>query len=120
MIRQRVKRQSGASRDRGRTNVETIFAPGSAEVDLPAWVKDYDTFRRWMHSARFPDEGKICFINGWVWGDPQMEEYYSHNRVRTEICTVLHTLMKQTKFGQFVSEGMRYGHRETELSTEPD
>jgi Uma2 family endonuclease len=28
--------------------------------------------------------------------------------------------MKQTKFGQFVSEGMRYGHLETDLSTEPD
>jgi Uma2 family endonuclease len=28
--------------------------------------------------------------------------------------------MKATKFGEFVSEGMRYGHRESELSTEPD
>ncbi len=39
-----------------------------------------------MHSAAFPEEGKICFINGKVWVDLSMEEYYSHNRVRTEIC----------------------------------
>lgn len=100
--------------------METIYAPGSAEVDMPAWVKDYDTFRRWMHSAKFPDEGKICFINGQVWADPQMEEFSSHNVVRAEIGAVLHILVKEMKFGRYVPEGMRYGHRETELSTEPD
>lgn len=100
--------------------MDTIFAPGSAEVVMPAWVTDYDTFRRWMHSAKFPDEGKICFINGQVWVDPLMEEFFSHNAVRCEIGRVLANLMKETKFGRFVPEGMRYGHRETELSTEPD
>lgn len=100
--------------------METIFAPGSAEVEMPAWVKDYDTFHRWMHSAKFPEEGKICFINGQVWVDPQREEFSSHNVVRCELGRVLANLMKETKFGRFVPEGMRYGHRETELSTEPD
>jgi Uma2 family endonuclease len=121
IIRPDQKRDPGRGWDRkARKNVERIFAVGAQQVDLPAWVEDYASFRRWLHSATFPDEGKICFINGKVWVDLSMEEYCSHNRVRTEICTVLHTLMKQTKFGQFVSEGMRYGHIETELSTEPD
>lgn len=97
-----------------------IFASGAEQVAVPAWVRDYESFHRWMHSAAFPEEGKICFINGKVWVDLSMEEFYSHNRVRTEIGAVLHILMKQTKFGQFVSEGMRYGHLATELSTEPD
>lgn len=100
--------------------METIFAPGSDQIEMPAWVKDYDSFRRWMHSAKFPDEGKICFINGQVWVDPLMEEFFSHNAVRCEIGRVLANLMKETKFGRFVPEGTRYGHRETELSTEPD
>jgi Uma2 family endonuclease len=103
-----------------RTSVETIFAVGAQKVDMPAWVKDYESFRRWMHSAAFPVEGTICFINGKVWVDLSMEEFYSHNAVRTEVGRVLANLMKETQFGKFVSEGMRYGHRETELSTEPD
>jgi Uma2 family endonuclease len=89
-------------------------------VIVPAWVKDFESFRRWMHSAVFPDEGKICFINGKVWVDLSMEEHLSHSRVRTEIGRVLANLMKETKFGEFITEGMRYSHLETQLCTEPD
>lgn len=100
--------------------METIFASGSDQVIVPAWVKDYESFHRWMHSTAFPDEGKICFINGKVWVDLSMENYASHNIVREEIGRVLGNLMKETKFGRFVPAGMRYGNRETQLSTEPD
>jgi Uma2 family endonuclease len=100
--------------------VDTIFAVGSDRVEMPAWVVDYESFHRWMHSAAFPDEGKILFINGKVWVDPLMEEFSSHNVLRAELGRALANLMKETKFGRFVPEGMRYGHRETELSTEPD
>ena len=98
----------------------TIFAVGSRTVDVPAWVRDYESFRRWMHSAAFPEEGKVCFINGKVWVDLSMEEFSSHNIVRAELGRVLANLMKETRFGRFVPEGMRYGHLGTELATEPD
>jgi Uma2 family endonuclease len=101
-------------------NVETIIASGAGQVTVPAWVRDYESFRRWLHSGEFPEEGKVCFINGKVWVDLSMEHFSSHNALRTEIGAVLHFLLKQTKFGRFVSEGMRYGHLSTELSTEPD
>lgn len=100
--------------------MDTIFAVGSDRVEMPPWVVDYESFHRWMHSAAFPDEGKILFINGKVWVDPIMEEFSSHNVLRAELGRSLANLMKQTKFGRFVPEEMRYGHRETELSTEPD
>jgi len=100
--------------------VDTIFAVGSDRVEMPPWVVDYESFHRWMHSVAFPDEGKILFINGKVWVDPIMEEFSSHNVLRAELGRSLANLMKQTKFGRFVPEEMRYGHRETELSTEPD
>ncbi|MBM3980205.1 MAG: Uma2 family endonuclease [Planctomycetes bacterium] len=100
--------------------MDTIFAVGSDRVEMPPWVVDYESFHRWMHSVAFPDEGKILFINGKVWVDPIMEEFSSHNVLRAELGRSLANLMKQTKFGRFVPEEMRYGHRETELSTEPD
>ncbi len=100
--------------------MEAIYAVGSDRVAMPVWVTDYESFRRWLHSAAFPQEGKVCFINGRVWVDLSMEEFSSHNVLRAEIGAVLHVLVKQTKFGRFVPEGMRYGHLGTELSTEPD
>ena len=64
--------------------------------------------------------GKVCFINGKVWVDLSMEEFFSHGQVRTEIGRVLANLMKQTKFGRFAPEGTRYSHIGANLSTEPD
>lgn len=100
--------------------MDTLFAAGSDRIEMPAWVRDYESFRRWIHSAACPDDAKVCFIHGKVWVDPDMEEFFSHNVVRTELNRVLANLMRQTKFGRFVSEGMTYSHLETELTTEPD
>jgi Uma2 family endonuclease len=101
-------------------DVDAVFSVGSKHVAMPAWVADYASFRRWAHSEEFPDRGKISFINGKVWVDLSMEDFPSHNAVKAEIGAVLHMLLKQTKFGRYVPDGMRYSHTETELSTEPD
>jgi Uma2 family endonuclease len=103
-----------------RLTVSTIIVDYGNQIDIPGWVSDFESFRRWLQSPHFPVKGKICFINNDIWVDLSMEELFSHNLVRTEISRVLATLMKQTKYGQFVSEGMRYSHLESNLSTEPD
>lgn len=100
--------------------METVFVAGSDQVDVPAWIVDFESFRRWLHSEEFPETGKICFINDKVWVDLSMEEFFSHGQARTEIGAVLHRLVKETKFGRFAPEGTRYSHLETQLSTEPD
>ncbi|VTR91827.1 Putative uncharacterized protein OS=Mucilaginibacter paludis DSM 18603 GN=Mucpa_3906 PE=4 SV=1: Uma2 [Gemmata massiliana] len=100
--------------------MEVALAIGGRKVVVPAWVTEFESFRRWSHSAEFPEEGRVCFINEKVWMDLSMEEFSSHNVVRTELGRVLANLMKETKFGRFVSEGMRFGHLGTQLSTEPD
>jgi len=100
--------------------VETVFVTGSRQIDIPASVVDFESFRDWLHSGDFPEQGKVCFINGKVWVDLSMEEFFAHGQVRTEIRRVLANMMKETKFGRFAPEGTRYSHRETNLSTEPD
>jgi Uma2 family endonuclease len=100
--------------------VETIFVVSGSKVDKPAWVVDFNSFRRWLHSEDFPDEGRICFINGKVWVDLSTERFFDHGQVKTEITRVLATLMKQTRFGRFAPDGTRYSHLESRLSTEPD
>jgi Uma2 family endonuclease len=100
--------------------VNKIFIAHGDQIAIPAWVEDFDSFRRWLHLAEFPEKGKICFINNAVWVDLSMEEFFAHNQVRAEITRVLANLMKETKYGRFAPEGMRYSHLETNLSTEPD
>jgi len=100
--------------------VEAIVVVGENQVDIPAWVADFPSFRRWLDSEDFPEQGKVCFINSRVWVDLSMEEFFEHGQVRTEIGAVLHRLVKDAKFGRFAPEGTRYVHPETELSTEPD
>lgn len=100
--------------------METILAWGAAQVIVPAWVADSAAFRRWLHSGEFPEDGKVCFIDGKVWVDLSMEDFSTHNVLRAEFGRALATLMKETKFGRFVPEGMRFGHLGSELSTEPD
>lgn len=100
--------------------METVFVVWRSQIDMPAWVVDFDSFRRWLQSGEFPEEGKICFINDKVWVDLSMEEFIDHGQVRAEIGAVLHMLMKQTRFGRFAPESTRYSHLESQLSTEPD
>jgi Uma2 family endonuclease len=104
----------------GAHRVETIVVTGDEQVDIPAWVVGFPSFRRWLHSGEFPERGKICFINGKVWVDLSMEEFFDHGQVRFEIGRVLGNLFKKTRFGRFAPEGTRYSHLPTNLSTEPD
>jgi Uma2 family endonuclease len=100
--------------------VDNVFVVGDVQVAVPTLVVDFASFRRWLDSEDFPEEGKVCFIDSRVWVDLSMEEFFEHGQVRTEIGRVLANLMKETKFGRFAPEGTRYAHPETELSTEPD
>ncbi len=100
--------------------MESVFVAGPDRIDIPAWVVDFTSFRRWLDSEEFPEQGKVCFIDSKVWVDLSMEEFFEHGQVRTEIGRVLANIMKETKFGRFAPEGTRYVHPETELSTEPD
>jgi Uma2 family endonuclease len=100
--------------------VKSVFVSEADQVDIPGWVHDFDSFRRWLHSGTFPERGRICFINGTVWVDLSTERFFVHGQVKAEISAVLHLLVKQSRFGRFAPDGTRYSHLETELSTEPD
>ena len=100
--------------------INTIVVVRGDQIDIPARVVDFESFRRWLHSREFPEKAKICYINDSIWVDLSTEEFFEHGQVRAEIGAVLHTLLKQSKFGRFAPEGTRYSHLETNLSTEPD
>jgi len=52
----------------------------SQTIRIPAWVTEFDSFRRWARSDEFPDHGRICFPDGEVWVDMSKEQIVSHNQ----------------------------------------
>src|SRR5271156_3465010 len=85
-------------------------------VQIPAWVHDLVSFRRWYHSGDFPESGRICYLKGEVWVDMSMEQVFSHNQVKGEYNIVLGTLAKKSKLGRFFPDGIRITNVEADLS----
>src|SRR6266851_10447976 len=69
------------------------------QVEIPPWVLDHASFRRWAKSQGFPEHVSISFINGELWVDMSMEKLV-HNRAKTKTGSVLTEL--------FDEEGVRY------------
>jgi len=98
--------------------MSTIGIPD--KISIPAWVVDLGSFRRWACSDEFPEAGGISFLDGEIWADLEMEQLFSHNRVKTEIGFRLSGLLHETGTGQYVSDRMLLTNDAANLSTEPD
>lgn len=89
-------------------------------VHIPSWVRDLTSFRRWAHSDEFPETGRICYLNGEVWVDMSKEQFFSHNQVKQEFNLVLGGLVKTSRLGRYVPDGMLVSNEEAVLSCQPD
>lgn len=89
-------------------------------VCIPAWVEDLNTFRRWARSGEFPDRGWFSYLDGDIWVDLTMEQFFSHNQVKTRYTVVLGGLVDTTQQGYFVADRMLLSNPAANLSTEPD
>jgi Uma2 family endonuclease len=89
-------------------------------VRVPAWVTDLESFRRWTDDDAFPESGQISFLLGEVWLDMSKEQLFSHNEVKTEINTVLRTLVKSDKLGRYFSDGAYVSNADADVSNQPD
>jgi Uma2 family endonuclease len=100
--------------------LHAVVVAGEDQIDLPAWVTDFDSFRRWMYADEFPEGWRVCLINGTIWAGLRVESFFNHGQVKAEVTPVLHQLVKRTRYGRFAPDGIRYSHPDTELTTEPD
>ncbi len=90
------------------------------QIEIPVWVNDLASFRKWVHSGVLPEKLPVHFINGQVWVDFSMEELNSHNRVKTALGITLARLIEEGDFGVYISDGMRYTSEDGDFSTEMD
>jgi len=88
-------------------------------IEVPEWVSDLASFRRWAHTRDFPERGIIAYCDGKLWIEPSMETVL-HSQLRAEITRILSNLVRKQKSGRFFPDRMRLTHPEAGLSTEPD
>lgn len=84
-----------------------ITIAGDDPVQIPSWVVDHQSYRRWAWSDQFPEHGGISYLDGTLWVDLGMEEFFMHNQVKARISLTLMNLLEVDDLGQFVPDGRR-------------
>ena len=97
-----------------------VLTHTQGQFQIPTWVNDLASFRKWVHSGVLPEKLSVHFINGEVWVDFTMEEMFSHNRVKQALNLALGQLIRSAKLGVYCPDGMLITSEITGLGTEPD
>src|SRR5436305_9278404 len=84
----------------------TVMDTEIGEFNIPAWVKDLASFRRWVEEDDTLEFGRIGYLKGRVWLDMSKEQLYTHNGVKTELTIVLGGLVKSKRLGRYFSDGV--------------
>ena len=90
----------------------------NGNVRVPA--HDLASFREWARSEARPERGRFSYLDGTLWIDLGMEQWFSHNDVKAEIDGVLRALVRQTQTGRTCADGMLLSVPPTNFSTVPD
>lgn len=91
---------------------------GSANV--PGWVVDHDSYRRWARSDEFPEKGRFAFLNGIIWVDLTMEQLFSHNAVKGQFITRLTVINEEGDLGYLFHDNVLISNAAAGVSNEPD
>lgn len=97
----------------------TLAANGEV-LDVPAWVCDLETFVEWRTSGDVPEKVQICYLNGLIWVDADMEEVFTHNQVKFAFIRALGNIAVAEDLGRLFPDGVLLVHKAANLSCEPD
>jgi Uma2 family endonuclease len=89
-------------------------------VRIPADVFDLRRFRAWAHSDEFPERGRISYIGGEIDIDMSPEELNTHARVKRDVSTDFHNLVRKHDLGEVHFDGTFLVNDAAGLATEPD
>jgi Uma2 family endonuclease len=97
----------------------SLQTPHYGEIEVPFWVVDLESYRRWIHSGVLPEKLKVHFINGRVVIDITNESV-SHNQIRLAVSVTLYGLIGPTDHDVFVMRGLTLVNEAAELACIPD
>lgn len=89
-------------------------------VVVPFSARTHEGFRNWALSEKFPDRGKITFVQGEIIVDMSPESFEEHGAVKVEICRVLSQLARGRSLGHFRIDRTLVLNEQAGVSNEPD
>jgi Uma2 family endonuclease len=92
----------------------------SAEVTIPDWVVDLESFRRWIDADDVPEKAHIAYLNNGVWIDMSKEQVFTHVLVKTKFTMRLGNLVELGELGLFLGDGARLINLDADFSVRPD
>lgn len=98
----------------------TLIDESYGQVDVPAWVVDLESFRRWADSSDFPERGRIWYLKGKVWVDMSKQQVFSHVDVKDEYTSNLRLLARSEESGLYLSDGLFYSNDDADIAGQPD
>src|SRR5262245_8916685 len=91
-----------------------------SEIEIPNWVTDLGSFRKWVHALDVPEDAKVYWIDGKVWVDMSKEQIFTHVRVKGEIFRILAALAHDLDLGLMLQEGALFSNDDADIGVNPD
>jgi Uma2 family endonuclease len=99
--------------------MSTILDDGCV-LEIPRWVVDLDSFRRWVDLDSFPEKQRVLYLKGEVLIDMSREQLFSHAMVKGQLAQVLGGIANQEKAGLYFCDGVLLTNVLADLSGKPD
>jgi Uma2 family endonuclease len=96
------------------------FTDDPFRLRVPASALVHRGFRDWVLSEQFPEKAKASWIEGEVLIDMSPEAIDTHNSLKTELTSVLYSIIRDEELGELYSDGVLFTNEEAGVSTEPD
>lgn len=88
--------------------------------EIPSGIDELDGFRNWAFSARFPQRGRISFLDGIVEIDMSPEEVNSHGTLKEAITTAISNFARDRDLGRVFPDGTFLVNERANIANEPD
>src|SRR5262245_10107321 len=96
------------------------FTMYDEHIEVPDWVSDLESFRRWSDGDAYPETGQVSFLKGDVWVDMSKEQLFFHNDIKGEFTMVLRGLVKTDRLGRYLTDGAFLSNIDADISNQPD
>jgi Uma2 family endonuclease len=89
-------------------------------IQVPEWVNDLESFRRWSDDEAYPEHGRVAYLRGEVFLDIGKVQLFAHNQLKHEITLVLAGIIRAERLGIFFPDGAFLSNQAADVSNQPD
>jgi hypothetical protein len=92
----------------------------NALLDVPDWIVDLPSFRRWVHSPEVPEKTRTFYLAGEVVVDASKEQLFTHNQLKLDFHVAVGGLARSLDAGLYFPNGILFSNNDADLASQPD